>query len=389
MEAMDKYIALRESADGAALSPAQEAARELKKEMESGNAKVLKEALDKAKLHKVSQEELMEAMDKYIALRDSADPAAPSKPEEATTSKAESSDTGSNTYIVVKYCPNRDLNGPYLKQPEEANGKEIFRQVTASEEGHYKIFYHQNAKIGWSIGLDPTTTQDPIAYLGPSLGKDPCFRTDAQSWNVVVKPLFSGCAPYWFKSAAMTLCRTALTESATTSKAEKSVTTSKAESSARLAMFSARFNEKNKDTEMKFRAVHKLLMENHYEILMVEAGAGKSFGDKTLKYLRRLGEENGVMLAVCTSDYGEMTDSPFCTYYELKVAKEYNVDVLPLQVEDNWKPCPPCGEGHRDHSKSALDYIHAVFLPSIVRIDCRKKAVEEIASEIAATLRQP
>jgi len=118
-------------------------------------------------------------------------------------------------------------------------------------------------------------------------------------------------------------------------------------------------------------------------------GAGKSFGDDTLKYLRRLGEEKGVMLAVCTSDYGEMTDSPYCTYYELKLAKEYNVDVLPLQVEDNWKPCPPCGEGHRDHSKSALDYIHAVFLPSIVRIDCRNKAVEEIASEIAATLRQP
>ena len=88
---------------------------------------------------------------------------------------------------------------------------------------------------------------------------------------------------------------------------------------ARLAMFSARFNEKNKeactavvariqapklcgtliqvkwsknrqesfrrialltcrlllvseDTEMKFRAVHKLLVENHYESLMVEAG---------------------------------------------------------------------------------------------------------------------
>ena len=124
-------------------------------------------------------------------------------------------------------------------------------------------------------------------------------------------------------------------------------------------------------------------------ILPLLVGAGKSFGDKTLEYLFRLQQENGVMLAVCTSDYGEMTDSPFCTYYELKVAKEYNVDVLPLQVEDNWKPNPPCGEGHRDHSKSALSYIHAVFLPSIVRIDCRKKRVEEIASEIAASLRKP
>ena len=90
---------------------------------------------------------------------------------------------------------------------------------------------------------------------------------------------------------------------------------------ARLAMFSARFNEKNKeaciavvteiqapkffhtqkqrgtrtfknlpvelcfqresavgsweDTENKFRAVHKLLLENHYDVMMVEAGAEK------------------------------------------------------------------------------------------------------------------
>ena len=117
-------------------------------------------------------------------------------------------------------------------------------------------------------------------------------------------------------------------------------------------------------------------------------GAGTSFGDMTLDYLYRLQQENGVMLAVCTSDYGEMTDSPFCTYYELKLAKEYNVDVLPLQVEDNWKPNPPCGEGHLDHSKSALSYIHAVFLPSIVRIDCRNKPVDEIAREIAAALRK-
>ena len=33
-----------------------QAARELKKAMEAGNAQALKEAIDKAKLHKVSQE---------------------------------------------------------------------------------------------------------------------------------------------------------------------------------------------------------------------------------------------------------------------------------------------------------------------------------------------
>ena len=33
--------------------------------------------------------------------------------------------------------------------------------------------------------------------------------------------------------------------------------------------------DSGKDTETKFRAVHKILLENHYDVLMVEAGARK------------------------------------------------------------------------------------------------------------------
>ena len=115
------------------------------------------------------------------------------------------------------------------------------------------------------------------------------------------------------------------------------------------------------------------------------AGGGESFGNMTAEYLHRLESENGVMLAVCTSDYGEKTDSPFCTYYELKYATEYNLDVLPLQVEEQWKPNPPC---HRDPKKSALGFISMVFYPSRVRVDCRNKSIQEIASEIAAVLKR-
>jgi len=118
------------------------------------------------------------------------------------------------------------------------------------------------------------------------------------------------------------------------------------------------------------------------------AGAGESFGEKTAEYLDRLDTEKGLMLAVCTSDYGEMTDSPYSSYFELRFAKEYNLDVLPLQVEDEWKPNPPCGEGHRDKKKSALAFIKMVFYPSRVRLDCRNKSTEEIACEIAAVLRK-
>ena len=118
------------------------------------------------------------------------------------------------------------------------------------------------------------------------------------------------------------------------------------------------------------------------------AGPGESYGSMTAEYLQRLESENGIMLAVCTSDYGEMTDSPFSTYYELKHAKVYNLDVLPLQVEEKWKPNPPCGEGHRDVKKSALGFISMVFNPDLVRVDCRNKSIEAIASEIGAVLRK-
>jgi len=233
----------------------EEAAKELQEAMNSGDAQVLMNAIDNAKLHKVNQEVVMKAMEKCIALQGAVHQSAKTPAKEATTSKAENS---------VKLEP-----------------------------GH----------------------------------------------------------------------------------------------GARLAMISARFNEKNKDTENKFRAVRELLVENHYEILMVEAGGGESFGNMTAEYLNRLESENGVMLAVCTSDYGEKTDSTYCTYYELQYAKEYNLDVLPLQVEDQWKPDPPC-HPDRDPKKTALGFIKMVFLNGIVRVDCRNKSIEEIASAIAAVLKR-
>ena len=123
--------------------------------------------------------------------------------------------------------------------------------------------------------------------------------------------------------------------------------------------------------------------------LLSFAGEGKSFGDMTAQYLGRLKREKGIMLAVCTSDYGEMTASPFCTYFELKSAVEYKIDVLPLQVEDIRQPNPPCGKGHLDEHQKALGFIDLVFTPSTVQLDCRNKSVEEIATKIAAVLREP
>ena len=48
---------------------------------------------------------------------------------------------------------------------------------------------------------------------------------------------------------------------------------------------------------------------------------------------------------------------------------------LPLQVAEEWKPNPPCGEGHRDTQKSVMGFISMVFYPSCVRVDCRNMSI--------------
>ena len=60
--------------------------------------------------------------------------------------------------------------------------------------------------------------------------------------------------------------------------------------------------------------------------------------------LERLIRDKGMMLAVCMSDYGEMTKNGFSTYYELQEAIKNDIDVLPLRVQEDWRPNPPCGE---------------------------------------------
>eukprot|EP00913_Durusdinium_trenchii_P030026 g28138.t1 len=116
--------------------------------------------------------------------------------------------TALNTYIVVQSCPNADLNGRghYLLLPDKVNGYELYRKRVDGPEakGHgLHIFYHKNPRKGWSIGMDPNTEedclrrssqtfQDPMAFLGPSTARDPCSRSYAQHWEVLVPLRISG-----------------------------------------------------------------------------------------------------------------------------------------------------------------------------------------------------
>ena len=153
-----------------------------------------------------------------------------------------------------------------------------------------------------------------------------------------------------------------------------------------VAMFSARFD--GGPIEQKMRRVHKILVDNSYRALMVQVDAGESFGELTAQYLRQLKADKGLMIAVCTHHYGEMTDSAFCSFYELKFAVTHKITVLPLRVEDTYPPEPPCGKDHLDKNSVALGFIDMKLGPDVLYEDCRTMSENDIACAIATRLRK-
>ena len=154
-----------------------------------------------------------------------------------------------------------------------------------------------------------------------------------------------------------------------------------------VAMFSARFD--GGPIEKKMRRVHQILVDNSYSALMVGVGAGESFGDFTVEYLSRLKADEGLMIAVCTHHYGEMTSSKFCSYYELKFAVTHGITVLPLRVEDTYPPRPACGKDHlHDKRGLAKGYIDMKIGPDVLHVDCRTMSEMDIARAIATRLRK-
>ena len=139
--------------------------------------------------------------------------------------------------------------------------------------------------------------------------------------------------------------------------------------------------------EMKFRQVHKLLTQHKFENLMVSAGGSDDFGVMTLKCLGAVQSKRGVMIAVCTANYGEVTSSPYSSHTELRFALDEKVKVLPLKATDIYPPQPPGGPGHPfDPDDVAKTLCKMVFRGSVVRLDCVNKSVREITEMILKPL---
>ena len=139
--------------------------------------------------------------------------------------------------------------------------------------------------------------------------------------------------------------------------------------------------------EMKFREVHKLLTEHNFPNRMVSASGSEDFGMMTLKCLNELKSKGGVMIAVCTPHYGEMTSSPYSSNTELRFALDKRIKVLPLKVQDHYPPEPPGGPGHPfDPDDTAKAVCDIVFKGSVVYLDCVNRSVQEITAMIAHAL---
>ena len=154
---------------------------------------------------------------------------------------------------------------------------------------------------------------------------------------------------------------------------------------APVSMFSARFD--GGEIEQKFREVHKLLTEHNFANRMVSASGSDDFGIMTLKCLGEIKSKRGVMIAVCTPHYGEMTKSPYSSNAELRFALDERIKVLPLKVADIYPPEPPGGPGHPfDPDDTAKTMCLMVFKGSVVYLDCVNKSVQEITAMIANAL---
>ena len=84
---------------------------------------------------------------------------------------------------------------------------------------------------------------------------------------------------------------------------------------------------------------------------------------------------------MCTWHYGEITDSTYSSYEDVKFAHGHKIDILPLRMcDDPWPPEPPSGPDH-PHDNMAM-----AFHKSRIYVDCRGKDAHYITAKIAETL---
>ena len=112
------------------------------------------------------------------------------------------------------------------------------------------------------------------------------------------------------------------------------------------------------------------------------------------RYLGKLLVQKGILLAVCTENYAEVTSSKYSSFEELKLAYDRNLDVIPLKVTQAYPPSPPHGPQHPfDKEGQAIGLLAMAMPTSKVYLDCLTKTGDllsphDIAARIAEKLRE-
>jgi len=101
-------------------------------------------------------------------------------------------------------------------------------------------------------------------------------------------------------------------------------------------MFSGRFHGGPREKHLRDTA-HCLAKHRDLQVLVVEAHAGECFDEQTEQHLHKC----QALVCMAYEDYGEKTDSKYCTYYELQYADDYNKEILPVKLyRGDWPPAP-------------------------------------------------
>ena len=130
-------------------------------------------------------------------------------------------------------------------------------------------------------------------------------------------------------------------------------------------MLSARFTER---AAIAFVAdLGRALKAKGANTFMVNADAGDDFGLQTTYGLDHM----GVMIALCTKDYGQLADSVHCSFAEVKDASEKHVPIVSIRL-CSWEDFK-AGMGGKDfdspHNSGAAQNKRFVCAPAIVALD--------------------
>ena len=132
------------------------------------------------------------------------------------------------------------------------------------------------------------------------------------------------------------------------------------------------------------RKLGDVMKSRGVNVLVVEATAGDNFGYQTMSYLSR----SKGMIALAYGTYGQLTQSPYCSFYEVEHAHEHGKPIIPVKMyKGDWPPTPADFDGGTKGKvqnefvfKKGAAYLDFAKFANAKSTD--KAAVEEIATQI-------